>query len=412
MHIPASKPDDEHERIHALHEIDILDADEEEIFDNLTRFASDLFRTPISLVSLVDENRQWFLSRHGLDACETPRTQSFCAHAILNKEEVMVIPDASQDDRFSDNPLVTGSPGIRFYAGAPIVSDDGHALGSFCIIDTQPRYDFKGSDHDKLKHFAQMSMREIMLWKARREAEQKLVDLRDSQEEQTRILALLGHDMKGSFNAIIGFCGLIGRMDPAADPKKLREYVEVIGSASYRAHLLMENLMSWAQSGLTNPADRRIPADIRGPITAAVATVRPAAEFKSVEIIDCSVSCVVDIDPVQIEAVIRNLIGNAVKFSNAGGKVVVSTSTTEDSLTVSVEDQGVGMDQATVERVRSAATGRSQAGTAGEKGSGIGLVLSRDFLSAHESTLLVESAPGKGATFSFALRRRHRATAA
>lgn len=412
LHIPAGKPEDEVARLKILHEIGILDSGGDEIFDSLTRFASDLFKTPIALVSLVDEHRQWFLSRHGIDACETPRSHSFCAHAILNQDEVMVIPDTHLDDRFSDNPLVTGSPGIRFYAGAPIVSDEGHALGSFCIIDTVPRDDFQPSDHEKLKHFAQMTMREIQLWKSRYEAERKLENLRDSQEEQTRILALLGHDMKGSFNAIIGFCGLIARLDPGSDPKKFKEYIDVIGSASYRAHLLMENLMSWARNGLADRDDRRVVTDIRGPVLAALSTVRPTAEFKSIELVDNTQPCVVEIDAPQIEAVIRNLIGNAVKFSNPGGKVMITTTATEDSLTLSVEDQGMGMDAATLEKIRNATTAKSKSGTAGEKGSGIGLILSRDFLQSHQSTLQVESTFGKGSTFSFTLQRPSRAAAA
>ncbi|MEQ9325941.1 MAG: GAF domain-containing sensor histidine kinase [Rhodospirillales bacterium] len=401
MHKPADLPDDELQRLQTLHDLGILDTEGDEIFDNLTRFASDLFGTPIALVSLVDENRQWFLSHHGIDATETPRSQSFCAHSILDRNNVMVIPDATRDKRFSDNPLVTDNPGIRFYAGAPIVSDDGLPLGTFCIIDTSPRDDFDEADHEKLKHFARMAMREIQLWKARRETEQKLEHLQDSQEEQSRILTLLGHDMKGSFNAIIGFCGLLSRIDPAANPDKLREYVEIIGSASHRAHQLMENLMSWARSGTSGHAGEQVATDIRIPVMGAISTIRPAADIKSVAIIDRTTACIVHIDPVQIEAVIRNLIGNAVKFSHSGGSIEIVTSVSDGRLTLSVRDQGVGMDRRTLERIRNAATGGSATGTAGEKGSGIGLMLSRDFLSTHDAVLQVDSIPGKGSTFSF-----------
>lgn len=408
MHIPANTPNDELQRLQTLHGLGILDSGGDEIFDNLTRFASDLFETPIALVSLVDENRQWFLSHHGIDATETPRSQSFCAHSILDRNNVMVIPDATQDERFTNNPLVTDNPGIRFYAGAPIVSDDGQPLGTFCIIDTSPRDNFDEAGQDKLKHFARMAMREIQIWKARRETEQKLEHLQDSQEEQSRILTLLGHDMKGSFNAIIGFCGLIARMDPTANQEKLREYIEIIGSASHRAHLLMENLMSWARSGMSGHAGEQVATDIRIPVMGAISTIRPAADIKSVAIIDHAAACNVHIDSVQIEAVIRNLIGNAVKFSKTGGTVEIITDITGDELTLSVRDQGVGMDEQIIDRIRNAATGRSANGTAGEKGSGIGLMLARDFLAAHGAVLQVESTPGYGSTFFFTLQRESR----
>jgi GAF domain-containing protein len=131
-------PDNEQERLALLHELLLLDTPPERRLDKIVEFAASEFDVPISLISLVDSNRQWFKARVGLDACETPRDISFCAHA-LGGDEVLVIPDASQDPRFHDNPLVTGAPHIRFYAGAPLVCRDGLVLGTLCLIDTRPR---------------------------------------------------------------------------------------------------------------------------------------------------------------------------------------------------------------------------------------------------------------------------------
>ncbi len=133
------RPQNEAARLAALRAQQVLDSLPEQMFDDIVRVASNVCGTPIALISLVDEDRQWFKAKVGLQASETPRDQAFCAHAILQPDQPFVVPDATQDPRFAQNPLVTGSPDIRMYAGAPIVSHSGHALGTVCVIDQTPR---------------------------------------------------------------------------------------------------------------------------------------------------------------------------------------------------------------------------------------------------------------------------------
>jgi diguanylate cyclase (GGDEF)-like protein len=136
---PAPLPSDEPRRLAALQSYGVLDSVCETSFDNIVHLAAQLVDVPISLVSLVDSHRQWFKAKVGLDASETPRDWSFCAHAIVGPDEVFVVDDALADRRFVDNPLVTGAPGIRFYAGARLINPEGAALGTLCVIDRAPR---------------------------------------------------------------------------------------------------------------------------------------------------------------------------------------------------------------------------------------------------------------------------------
>src|SRR4028118_473969 len=134
----APIPENEATRLKALRQLQILDSPPEAGFDDLTRLAALLCGTPTALVSLVDANRQWFKSKVGIEASETPRCVAFCAHTIL-QPDILIIPDALADKRFATNPLVTNPPHIRFYAGVPLITGEGQALGSLCVIDYVPR---------------------------------------------------------------------------------------------------------------------------------------------------------------------------------------------------------------------------------------------------------------------------------
>lgn len=153
--IPESEP----VRLGALQTFDILDTEPEERFDRITRICKNIFEVPIALVSLVDSERQWFKSKQGLEACETGRDISFCGHAILG-EDIFIINDASKDERFADNPLVTDAPNIRFYAGCPLHVYGSQRIGTLCLIDDKPR-EISNEDQDLLRYLASIVEREI-----------------------------------------------------------------------------------------------------------------------------------------------------------------------------------------------------------------------------------------------------------
>lgn len=175
----APIPEDEEERLATLREYDILDTPPEPAFDELLQLAAHICKTPIAAISLIDEDRQWFKARLGLDHAQTPRDTAFCAHAILVKDQVMIVPDATLDERFADNPDVTGSTGIRFYAGAPLLAHDDRPLGTLCVLDRQPR-EFTISQQASLKALgrnvvAQMELRRHSKKLAEEVAEKALI---------------------------------------------------------------------------------------------------------------------------------------------------------------------------------------------------------------------------------------------
>lgn len=148
-------PEDEDARLRSLKDMEILDTPAEDRFDCITRIARRVFETEYAAVNLIDSDRQWGKSSCGIDNFNSPREESFCAHAILDEESTIIL-DATRDERFSDNPFVTGSPGIRFYMGHPVHSPDGHAIGTLCVIDTAPRESVSEEDRRVIEDLASL----------------------------------------------------------------------------------------------------------------------------------------------------------------------------------------------------------------------------------------------------------------
>ncbi len=171
----APLPFDEQERLAALKKFDILDTEPEVAFDSLVQLASYICQTPIAAISLVDEQRQWFKSIKGIAAQQTPRDIAFCAHTIL-QDEVMVVPDATLDERFFDNPLVSGGPALRYYAGVPLTTSDGYKLGTLCVLDTVPR-ELQPAQLDAIRVLANNIMAHLDLRLSHRNIRQYVDDL-------------------------------------------------------------------------------------------------------------------------------------------------------------------------------------------------------------------------------------------
>lgn len=164
----ANLPTNEQERLHNLYSYELLDTLPEKDYDDITKLASFICNTPVSLITLVDKDRQWMKSKYGVDLDETLREQAFCAHAILKPDEIMIVPDAPNDERFSDNPLVTGEHHVMFYAGVPLLTEEGYAIGSLCVIDNKPG-NIDDNQRNVLKTLANQTMRLMQLHKKTKE---------------------------------------------------------------------------------------------------------------------------------------------------------------------------------------------------------------------------------------------------
>ena len=178
----TAAPSQEAARVAALDRYAILDTEPEQGFDDLVVLASYVCKTPIAMLSLVDDRRQWFKSRVGVQVRETPKDTSFCAHAI-QQEDLFVVPDTLKDPRFKENPMVLGEPHIRFYTGAPLINEEGFALGTLCVIDRQPR-ELDSEQKEALWALSRLALGQMELRQNLRLLKQALNDR--SQEEHAR----------------------------------------------------------------------------------------------------------------------------------------------------------------------------------------------------------------------------------
>ena len=176
-------------RVEALHKYAILDTEPEQAFDDLVLLASFICKTPIALISLVDEDRQWFKSKIGLSVSETARDVAICATAI-QQPDVFIVPDALNDERFRNNPLVVSEPNIRFYAGAPLIDEEGHALGTICVIDRVPR-EFAADQQAALKALSRLVLAQLEFRRNLMLLKEALVDRSKEEHERQKELTKL-----------------------------------------------------------------------------------------------------------------------------------------------------------------------------------------------------------------------------
>ncbi|HEX8169754.1 MAG TPA: ATP-binding protein [Thermoanaerobaculia bacterium] len=382
--ISAAYPDCESARIVALRRRATLDATPDRALDDVARLASMVCHTPIALVSLVAETRQWFKGRFGLSTASTPREVSFCAHAILS-DELFVVPDAAADRRFGDNPLVTGAPHIRFYAGAPLITDDGYRLGTLCVIDHHAR-DITPSQRVALAALARQVVSQLELRR----------HLLDMERLKNELVATVSHELRTPVTAIRGSLALL-----AAGSGDHEQLVGVAARNSERLAEVVENIVDAAnlQSGIIAILPR--PSLLLRVLERARDTVRGVAAVAGVRIqLDCP-NVTVLADEVRLLQASVNLLSNALKYSPRGGVVHVSARVDGEFAEVCINDEGPGIPIGAQDGLFHP-FGRVDGSDARAKpGAGLGLAICKLIVEKHGGAIGVRSSAGAGSTFWF-----------
>lgn len=320
----------EAERLKALRSYGILDTAFEPSFDDITKIASYVCQTPISIISLVDEGRQWFKSEIGLGVRQTPMDQSICAHAIL-EHSFLEVEDVTTDSRFNCNPLVTGEPHVRFYAGALLRTPDGLPLGTVCVLDDKPRV-LSAEQREVLAALARQVMAQMEFRRA--------LHLSDRlQRNISRLVAVAGHDLKQPLQVMIM---AIDRIRNKLTDEKDRERLSYAIDAGMRMaeeldHLAETSVMD-AGSGIPNL--RSFP--ISEVFESIIANWRLHADAKGLDLVVIPSKSQVVSDPGMLRAILGNLVGNAIKYTDSG-RVLVGCRKHGNALTIEVLDSGAGI---------------------------------------------------------------------
>ncbi len=404
--IPARIPENELERIQELYRMLILDTKSEKDFDEIVQVASRICKVPISLISLVDTNRQWFKAKIGMDAEEINRDFAFCAHTIL-QDDILQIEDAGNDERFIDNPLVTSDPNIRFYAGVPLVTSKGFKLGSLCVIDNKPRQ----LNEDQLFALSVLSKQVIKLFELRLrnmeiETKNALVEsqkqhLEELSQIQSKVISIVAHDVRSPVASLKNILDL-KRSDDITN-EEMNDFMVMVSKQLDGTMDMLTNLVEWGSILLNKSAVKLAYIQLHDLVESKIGNVEVSFQVKKNQFINqLPINCIVYTDENMIRFILRNLLSNANKFTE-GGTISLIGEAIGDQYKISVADTGIGMSEDIQKNLFNPNKKSSRPGTNKEIGSGLGLVLVREFIDLLGTKLTVESALHKGTSISFYL---------
>lgn len=404
--ISAEIPVNEKERLTKLKEYNILDTPEEESFDEIVKLASIICKVPMSTITLIDEKRQWFKAKVGLKYQETSREIAFCAH-VINGDDLMIVNDAAEDERFADNPLVTTDPDIRFYAGMPLITPDGNKLGTICVIDNVPR-----TLTEEQKFALQILAKNVITLLELRLKNSNLSDTLTTLYSQsneierinninTRLLSILAHDLKNPLGVIqqvtdMYLAGQISSDDMNEIFTELKKNVK-------NALDMLNEVLQWGTAQVEGRATDFQEFNIYDLIEQKQESYYLLLKSKGNKLVNlCEKELNFKADLNMMRFILRNLIMNANKFTK-DGTISVQTFDSDDFVEIVVSDTGVGMKPSQIGRLFQWETRQSLDGTSGEKGTGLGLLICNEFVHKQGGKIWVESSLGNGSKFHFTI---------
>jgi signal transduction histidine kinase len=388
--------DKERERIQALQRYQILDTPSDGAFNRITALASQIINVPISIVSLVDTDRIWFKSHHGINVKEIERVPGLCASAILNNVPY-ILNDASIDPRSLTNPLVVGDLGLRFYVGIPLTTHDNHNLGVLSVIDLEPRT-ITEQELNILKNLAQIVVDEMELRLASRHVD-------ELNKVKSRLLAVLSHEIRTPMNGIMGMASLLQSTD-LTDAQK--EYVEIMETSGESLLTMLNHILdhSKIEEGKMELSIEQF--DIRSCVSQVLELFGAQTKKKGIVLnseIDPGIPDVFVGDKHKIRQILMNLVGNSVKFTKKGliDVSVNLVSNNEEHVRVSftVKDTGIGIPIDQKERLFQSYTQiHSSDSEDYYGGTGLGLSICKQLVELMDGRIWLEESSG-GATFIF-----------
>ena len=391
----------EKDRIKELDSYSIMDTLSEEDYDNLTAIAAEICGTPISLVSLLDGKRQWFKSHHGVGVSETPKEIAFCAHAINDPSDIFIVQDARKDERFHDNPLVTESSQVIFYAGVPLLSDNGLPLGTLCVIDQKPKLLSQGQ-RASLIALSKQVMNLLRLRRNKLQLEEAFEKLEEKNQELEQFAMIAAHDLKSPLNSISAMLNIFAKEYDAVIDKNGLEILEMISRSTDKLKRLIEGLLEYSKSG----------GKIKGNyskivLKSLVDDVVGLFSFDERNRITLKSSLKeIHTNRTAVERILINLIGNAIKYSNDElVEIEISVSEQDSFYVFNVKDNGWGINPDFIHKIFHIFETIVPRDKFGQAGNGIGLATVKKIVEALGGTISVESELGKGSNFLFTLEK-------
>lgn len=395
MIFPPDIPN-EKQRLDAIYQLDILDTAYEDEYDDIVKLASSICGTPISTITLVESSRQWFKAKVGLKDRETSRNVSFCAHAIAANTELYEVEDATKSEIFFDNPLVTGDPNIRFYAGVPLVSANGLKLGTLCVIDNKPKQ-LTPDQVFALKVLGTQVMKLLELRIAYKNVEKKRKAQQQQIEMQNKIIAVIAHDVRSPLASLKTVVELANNESLSAE--EVRELTIMSEKQLDGTLELLNDLLQWGQVQLMAQNEvEDLYINLYAVVADKVKKFETALALKGNTLVnDVTEGFELKANEGIIRFILRNLISNANKFTS-NGSVTISAVQEKGKAIIKVTDTGIGMTQEVIAKILETRSKYTSLGTNNEKGTGLGIMLTKDFIKQMNGELTFESEPGKGTT--------------